>query len=54
MHFNKFIDLFAVDLNPDILTLDPHEKQINRKEVKLRRVKARMARDRYRELCFDG
>ena len=38
----------------DDLALDNPEPRLSRKEIKLRRVKARIARDRYRQLAFDG
>jgi hypothetical protein len=38
----------------DDLELDPPQPRQSRKEQKLRRVKARIARDRYRQLAFDG
>ena len=48
------LDLFTCDLDTTYLSLDPMEPKLNRRELKIRRVKARMARDRYRQLCFDG
>ena len=48
------LDLYTCDLASELLQPDPWEPTISRKEAKLRRVKARMARDRYRQLCFDG
>jgi hypothetical protein len=41
-------------VNFDNLPLDPPEVKYSRKELKLRRVKARMTRDRYRQLAFNG
>lgn len=38
----------------DDLPLDPPEYKLSKKETKLRRVKSRIARDRYRQLAFDG
>lgn len=48
------LELFTCDCEYSNLPLDPDEKPLSKKEQKLRRVKARMARDRYRQLCFDG
>ena len=42
------LDLFTCDLDITYLPLDPIEPKFNRRELKIRRVKARMARDRYR------
>jgi hypothetical protein len=42
------LELWTCDVNFDNLPLDPPEVKYSRKEVKLRRVKARMTRDRYR------
>jgi hypothetical protein len=46
--------LYTCDVEVSGLQLDPYESRITRKEAKIRRVRARIARDRYRELCFDG
>ncbi|CDW84359.1 adenylate and guanylate cyclase catalytic domain protein [Stylonychia lemnae] len=51
---STILDLYTCDVNFDDLPLDPYEHKISRKEAKLRRVKARIARDRYRQLAFDG
>ena len=48
------IDLYTCDVEYEALPLDPYEHKLSRKEQKLRRVKARIARDRYRQLAFDG
>ena len=36
----------------DNLNFDPPEQKLTKKEQKLRRAKMRMARDRFRDLCF--
>lgn len=48
------LELYTCDVDITNLQLDPFEKPISSKEAKLRRVKARIARDKYRKLCFDG
>ena len=48
------LELFTCDVEFSNMALEPLEAQITKKEAKLRRVKARMARDRYKQLCFDG
>jgi hypothetical protein len=48
------IDMYTCDVEFDHLPLDPYEARLSRRELKLRRVKARIARDRYRQLAFDG
>ena len=49
-----YLELWSCDVNFDNLPLDPPEVKYSRKEMKLRRVKARMTRDRYRQLAFNG
>jgi len=51
---NEPLELYTCDVEIGNLILEPYEKPITRKEAKLRRVKARIARDKYRKLCFDG
>ncbi len=34
--------------------MDPVEKKLSKKDAKLKRVKARIARDKYREMVFNG
>lgn len=48
------LELYSCDVEIANLALEPFEKRISKKEAKLRRVKARIARDKYRKLCFDG
>jgi hypothetical protein len=44
--------LYTVDLETDHLGVDPPEPKLSKKDLKLKRAKTRMARDRFRELCF--
>lgn len=48
------LDLYTCDVDVTNLALDPPQPKLNRKDAKLKRVRARMARDKYRELVFDG
>ena len=48
------LDLYTCDLDYSTLPLEPFHHQRSRKEAKIRRVKARLARDKYREKCFSG
>lgn len=48
------LDMYTCDVEIANLQLDNYEPKLSKKEVKIRRVKARMARDRYRQLAFDG
>lgn len=48
------LDLYTCDVIFDELPLDPPEPKLSKKDLKLKRVKARIARDRYRQLAFDG
>lgn len=48
------LDLYTCDVIFDELSLDPPEPKLSKKDLKLKRVKARIARDRYRQLAFDG
>ena len=47
------LDLYTCDVEYSLLGLDPLVK-MNKKDAKLRRVKARMHRDRLREQAYDG
>lgn len=38
----------------NILPLEPYTGKANKKDAKLRRVKARIQRDKYREMAFSG
>ena len=46
--------MYTCDVINDYLPMDPPEPKLSKRETKLRRVKARIARDRYRTLVFDG
>jgi hypothetical protein len=46
------VDLFTCDVDIDNLPFDPPEQKLTKKEQKLKRAKMRMARDRFRDLCF--
>ena len=48
------LDLYTCDVEFNNLQLEPVQPKLNRKDAKLKRVKARLARDRYRQLTFDG
>ena len=48
------LDLYTCDVEPNHLPLEPFQPKLSRKDAKLKRVKARIARDRYRQLTFDG
>jgi hypothetical protein len=50
----NFTELWTCDVEFGFLPVDPPEVKYSKKEMKLRRVKARIARDRYRQLAFDG
>ena len=51
---NEPLELFTVDLDNSTLPLDPIGPKISKKDAKIKRVKQRLARDKYRELTFDG
>ena len=42
------LDLYTCDVEIANINLEPVQPKLNRKEAKLKRVKARMARDKYR------
>jgi hypothetical protein len=42
------LEMYTCDVENNDLALDPYEHKPSRREMKLRRVKARIARDRYR------
>lgn len=46
--------MYTCDVIIDDLPMDPPEPKLSKKDMKLKRVKARIARDRYRQLAFDG
>ena len=46
------VDLFTCDVDIDNLSFDPPDQKLSKKEQKLKRAKMRMARDRFRDLCF--
>lgn len=48
------LDLYTCDLDINNLALEPVVKGGGRREAKIKRVKARLARDKYRELCYSG
>jgi hypothetical protein len=48
------LELYTVDLDNTTLPLDPLGPKVNRKDAKVKRVRQRIARDKYRELTFDG
>ena len=48
------IDLYTCDVDYSTLPLEPMHRPLTKKEAKLKRVKARLARDKYREKCFSG
>jgi hypothetical protein len=41
-------------LDNTTLALDPIGPKVNKKDAKIKRVRNRMARDKYRDLTFDG
>ena len=41
-----------MDVDIENLPFDPPEMKLTKKEQKLKRAKMRMARDRFRDLCF--
>ncbi len=47
------LDLYTCDCEYTLLNIEPPTRH-NKKDAKLRRVKARLARDKFRELAFDG
>ena len=51
---NEPLELFTIDVDINKIELEPVQPKLSRKDLKLRRVKQRIARDRYRELTFDG
>jgi hypothetical protein len=44
--------LYTVDVEIENLNYDPPEQKLSKKELKLKRAKLRMARDRFRDMCF--
>jgi hypothetical protein len=46
------IDLFTCDLDTQLLPIAPPEPKTSKKEQKLIRAKARIARDRFKQMCF--
>jgi hypothetical protein len=48
------LELYTIDLDNTTLALDPIGPKVNKKDAKIKRVRNRMARDKYRELTFDG
>ena len=46
--------MYTVDLDITYLTVEVGMASRGRREAKVKRVKARLARDKYRELCFSG
>lgn len=48
------LDLFTCDVEFADLALDPLEKRKTKREVKLQRVRGRIARERLRQMAFDG
>ena len=47
------LDLYTCDLEYVVLPLDPVVRNL-KKNAKLKRVKARLARDKLREMAYDG
>jgi hypothetical protein len=47
-------DLYTCDVDITNLPLETLPPSRGKKDAKLKRVKARIARDKYRELCFSG
>jgi hypothetical protein len=46
------LDLFTVDVDTSNLPLANPEPKLTKKEAKLVRAKARIARDRFKEMCY--
>ena len=46
------IDLFTVDVDTSGLSFDVPEPKLSHKQQKLKRAKLRLARERFREMCF--
>lgn len=52
-HSNStLIDLFTCDIDTSNLPYAPQEGKVSKKDAKLFRAKARIARDRFKEMCF--
>jgi hypothetical protein len=47
------LDLYTCDVEYSLLETNPFVR-VNKKDAKLKRVKARLARDKLREYAFDG
>ena len=48
------LDLYTCDVEYNNLPMDPYECKKTRRELKLLRVRSRMARDKLRQLAYDG
>ena len=51
---NEPLELFTCDVDISGIQLDPMTHKLTKKDLKIRRVKQRLARDKYRQLTFDG
>jgi len=47
-----YLDLFTVDVDTSGLSFDIPEPRLSSKQQKLKRAKLRLARERFREMCF--
>jgi hypothetical protein len=52
IYIKIILDLYTCDIDTSSLGLAFFEPKLTKKEMKLKRAKARMARDRFRLLCF--
>ena len=48
------LDLYTCDVEFANLPIDPVQPKPGKRDAKLKRVKARLARDKYREMAFAG
>lgn len=47
-------DIYTIDMDPEKINTDFNQVSYTRKQAKLRRVKAKLNRERYRNQCIDG
>ena len=52
--YTNVLDLYTCDVEYANLALDPIEKRKTKREVKVQRVRGRMAREKMRQMAFDG
>lgn len=48
------LDLYTCDVEFNHLQLEPIQPVLSKQEAKLKRVKQRILRDRYKKMTFDG